>query len=49
MDTVALFEAYRNQGIRNQMMIQIINLMKEEGYSQVSLSITKGNPTIRLY
>lgn len=46
---IALFEAYRNQGIGTQMMIQIINLMKAEGYSQVSLSITKGNPAIRLY
>jgi ribosomal protein S18 acetylase RimI-like enzyme len=44
-----LYEAYRNQGIGTQMMHQIINHMKEKGFRQVSLSITKGNPAIRLY
>ena len=46
---IGLYEAYRNQGIGTQMMHQIINHMKEKGFRQVSLSITKGNPAIRLY
>jgi len=46
---IALFEEYRNQGIGTEMMLQMIALMKEKGYLQVSLSITKGNPAIRLY
>ncbi len=46
---IALFEKYRNKGIGTQMMEQMIVWMKSEGYAQVSLSITKGNPAIRLY
>jgi ribosomal protein S18 acetylase RimI-like enzyme len=46
---IALFEEYRNQGIGTQMMEQMIELIKTEGYAQVSLSITKGNPAIHLY
>ncbi len=46
---IALFEEYRGKGIGTQMMEQMIALMKSEGYAQVSLSITKGNPAIRLY
>ncbi len=46
---IALFEKYRNKGIGTQMMERMIGLMKSEGYAQVSLSITKGNPAIRLY
>ncbi|WP_277466532.1 GNAT family N-acetyltransferase [Parabacteroides sp. PF5-6] len=46
---IALFKEYRNHGIGTEMMQQMITLMKENGYRQVSLSITKGNPAIRLY
>lgn len=46
---IALFEAYRGKGIGTQMMEQMIVLMKSKGYAQVSLSITKGNPAVRLY
>lgn len=46
---IALFEEYRNRGIGTEMMKQMITLMKVEGFRQVSLSITKGNPAIRLY
>jgi len=46
---IALFEEYRNQGIGTEMMNQMMALMRGKGYQQVSLSITKGNPAIRLY
>jgi|GEM_PF-242816 len=46
---IALFEPYHNQGIGTRMMEQMIASMKTKGYTQVSLSITKGNPAIRLY
>lgn len=46
---IALFDEYRNQGIGTRMMEQMLDLMKTEGYAQVSLSITKGNSAIRLY
>lgn len=46
---IALFEEYRNRGIGTEMMKQMIALMEVEGFRQVSLSITKGNPAIRFY
>lgn len=46
---IAVFEEYRNLGIGTRLMQQMIALMKEKGFQQVSLSITKGNPAIRLY
>jgi len=46
---IALFKEYRNQGIGTEMMKQMIAFMKTEHYRQVSLSVTKGNPAIRLY
>lgn len=46
---IALFREYRNQGIGTELMRQMIRLMKEEGFARASLSITKGNPAIRLY
>ena len=46
---IALFEEYRNKGIGTQLMRQMIELLQAKGYSQVSLSITKGNPAVRLY
>jgi ribosomal protein S18 acetylase RimI-like enzyme len=46
---IALFEAHRGKGFGTKMMAQMIVLMKSKGYTQVSLSITKGNPAIRLY
>jgi len=46
---VALFKEYRNKGLGTQMMKLMIEWMKRKGYGQVSLSITKGNPAIRLY
>lgn len=46
---IAVYEPYRNKGFGTQMMAQIIDHMKEKSFKQVSLSITKGNPAIRLY
>ena len=46
---IALFEEYRNKGLGTQLMIRMIELLQARGYSQVSLSITKGNPAVRLY
>ena len=46
---IALFEEYRNQGIGTELMKQMIILMKEKNFRQVSLSITKGNPAVQLY
>jgi Sortase and related acyltransferases len=46
---IALFEESRNKGIGTQLMNRMIELLQIKGYPQVSLSITKGNPAVRLY
>ena len=46
---IALFEEYRNKGVGTQLMNRMIELLQAKGFPQVSLSITKGNPAIRLY
>ena len=46
---IVLFEEYRNKGIGTQLMKRMIELLKTKGFQQVSLSISKGNPAIRLY
>ena len=46
---IAIFEEYRNKGIGTQLMNYMIELLQAKGYPQVSLSITKGNPAVRLY
>ena len=46
---IALFEEYRNNGLGTQLTKQMVELLQTKGYSQVSLSIAKGNPAVRLY
>jgi len=46
---IALFKEYRNMGVGTLLMRKMINLLKRKSFCQVSLSITKGNPAIRLY
>lgn len=46
---VALFDEYRNKGIGTQLMKRMIELANRKGFTQISLSITKGNPAINLY
>lgn len=46
---MAVFKEYRNQGIGTQLIKQMINLLQEKNYQQVSLSISKGNPAVHLY
>jgi ribosomal protein S18 acetylase RimI-like enzyme len=46
---VSLLEEYRNRGIGTALMKKMIVLLKEKGYEQVSLSVTKTNHAVKMY
>lgn len=46
---ISLLSEYRNQGIGTQLLNRLLNLLQENGYRRVSLSVQKGNPAIHLY
>ncbi len=47
--SIALLPEYRNQGLGTQLLEQFLAHLQEKGYSAVSLSVSSGNPAIRLY
>lgn len=47
--SMAVYEQFRNRGIGTLLLEAMINLLTEEGYSQVSLSVDKINYAYRLY
>ena len=46
---VSLFKEYRKQGIGTQLMMKMIEYLKEKNYRQVSLSVDKANYAVRMY
>lgn len=46
---IALFKEYRNRGIGTQLLRQMLDLLRQEGYRQVSLSVQKENNALRMY
>lgn len=46
---MAVFEKYRGQGFGTQMMQRLIETLVDRGYRQVSLSVDRRNPAVRLY
>ena len=44
-----LLPEYRNKGIGTALMKEMLALLKEKGYSQVSLSVQKDNYAVKLY
>ena len=40
---------YRGRGIGTQLLTALLRLLRENGYRQVSLSVQKENPALRLY
>ncbi|MDO4795567.1 MAG: GNAT family N-acetyltransferase [Brachymonas sp.] len=47
--SISLLKEYRNLGIGTALMKQIILTLKGRGYRQVSLSVQKANPAVRMY
>ena len=46
---ISLYKEYRNQGIGTQLLQQMLDLLKHDGYKSVSLSVQKANYAIRMY
>ncbi len=46
---VSVSEPYRQRGIGTELMRSMLNLLKQRGYAQASLSVQKDNPATRLY
>lgn len=46
---IALYEAYRGKGIGTRLMRKLLELLKEKGYKQASLSVQKENYAVNMY
>lgn len=46
---ISLYPDYRGQGIGTQLLRQMMELLRQEGYAQVSLSVQKANYALRMY
>ena len=46
---ISLYAEYRNKGIGNHMMHEMMNLLEQKGYKRVSLSVQKANYAVNMY
>lgn len=46
---ISLYKEYRNKGIGSQLLRQMLDLLRKDGYKSVSLSVQKANYAIRMY
>ena len=46
---ISLYPTYRGQGVGTQLLRQMMDLLRQEGYAQVSLSVQKENYALRMY
>ena len=46
---ISLYKEYRNQGIGTELLKQMLDLLKADGYKSVSLSVQKANYAMRMY
>ena len=46
---MSLYKEYRNKGIGTELLKRILQLLRKEGYKQVSLSVQKANYAVRMY
>ena len=44
-----LYKDYRNQGIGTELLREMLQLLRRDGYRQVSLSVQKANYAFRMY
>ncbi len=47
--SISLLKGYRGRGVGSALMREMISLLMKEGYTQASLSVSKGNYAVRLY
>lgn len=46
---MSLYKEYRNKGIGTALLEHMLQLLREDGYKQVSLSVQKANYAVRMY
>ena len=46
---ISLYKDYRNQGIGTELLREMLQLLRWDGYPQVSLSVQKANYAFRMY
>ena len=46
---ISLYPPFRGKGIGTRLMREMTSLLRAKGYKQVSLSVQKANPAVRLY
>ena len=46
---ISLYKEYRNQGLGTDLLKQMLDLLKDEGYMSVSLSVQKANYAMKMY
>ena len=46
---ISLYKDYRNRSIGTQLLQRMLDLLREKGYPQVSLSVQKANFALRMY
>ena len=46
---ISLYKEYRGQGIGNQLMVKMLELLKEDGYKRASLAVQKANYAVKMY
>ena len=46
---ISLLKEYRGQGIGTRLLREMLDLLRQEGYSQASLSVQKENYALRMY
>ena len=46
---ISLYKGYRNQGIGTELLREMLQLLRRDGYPQVSLSVQKANYAFRMY
>ena len=46
---ISLYKEFRGKGIGKAMMLKMLELLREQGYRQVSLSVQKANYAVKMY
>lgn len=46
---ISLYKEYRNKGIGTELLKQMLDLLKADGYKSVSLSVQKANYAMKMY
>ena len=46
---ISLYREYRGQGIGSQLMVKMLELLKQQGYKHASLAVQKKNYAVKMY